>query len=389
MTAKIKKLKNPAESLKKIATWRGQMEGYVLERETEILCAAVALIAKEHCVYVGLPGIAKSEIANEIRRAIDGTSFEIQLNRFITPPEILGGLDVMEMKNGRYVRRSNGYLPTAQIAILDEAFNANGETLKALQSILNERRYSEEGRWVDVPLIFALCTSNVLPEGKDLDALDDRLLMRVESLPLRSKDNWLKVVKRQLVKPTATFDTDDIEICHGEAMKLDFSSDLDDALFAIRQALYSDEVGVYCSDRKWGKALKAMKAYAYLLGDKQVNTTHLTILEHILWRKPEQRVAIRETLNKHVAKWLADIRRANQAIDEIEAKQSKWMSEASNIAEMQSKMGMVSQQLIELNTNVLVPIENMPEAQSTVRAIRDRMNELQARGRKAGEVLGF
>lgn len=72
-------------------------------------------------------------------------------------PAQLAGLE-----NDLYVRKTDGYLPTAEVAFIDEIFKANSAILNALLTLLNERMFDNGNERLDVPL---LCLVRLLPQS--------------------------------------------------------------------------------------------------------------------------------------------------------------------------------------------------------------------------------
>jgi len=111
--------------------------------------------------------------------------FEYLVTRYTTPEEILGPANIDAMLNlSLYYRESEGMLPNAEIAFLDEIFKANSAILNALLSIINERIYYNAGRAFDVDLLTIIGASNEAPDTEELAALYDRFPIRAVSDPV-------------------------------------------------------------------------------------------------------------------------------------------------------------------------------------------------------------
>lgn len=91
------------------------------------------------------------------------------------PPPVLPNAG---LENDEYVRQTDGYLPTAEVAFVDEIFKANSAILNALLTLLNERLFDNGNQRFEVPLLCLVGASNELPESEELDALYDRFLIR-------------------------------------------------------------------------------------------------------------------------------------------------------------------------------------------------------------------
>ena len=153
-------------------------EGLV-EREREIKLLLLALLCEEHVLLIGPPGTGKSALARRLSGVCRGVYFERLLTRFSVPEELFGPLSMAGFEAGVYRRRTEGYLPDAHVAFVDEIFKANSAILNALLTILNERRFEDgAGAMREVPLRVLVGASNGGPEGPDLAALSDRFLFR-------------------------------------------------------------------------------------------------------------------------------------------------------------------------------------------------------------------
>ena len=120
-----------------------------------------------------------SELGRRLSSICDGGAFfERLLTRFSVPEELFGPLSMRGLENDLYVRQTEGYLPTATVAFVDEVFKANSAILNSLLTILNERLFDNGAERVKVPLLCLVGASNELPESEELDALYDRFLLR-------------------------------------------------------------------------------------------------------------------------------------------------------------------------------------------------------------------
>src|SRR5690606_31604170 len=101
------------------------LEAEFLGKEEVIRLLFISAIAGEHMVMVGPPGTAKSALVRAFSETLEASYYEYLLTRFTEPNEIFGPVDIQAFRQGRYERRVEGMLPTAEIAFLDEIFKAN------------------------------------------------------------------------------------------------------------------------------------------------------------------------------------------------------------------------------------------------------------------------
>jgi MoxR-like ATPase len=138
----------------------------------------LAALSREHVLYIGPPGTAKSELSRRLSRLSQGAYFERLLTRFSVPEELFGPLSMRALEEDKYVRQTQGYLPEASVAFVDEIFKANSAILNTLLTLLNERLFDNGSQREPVPLVCMVGASNELPESEELDALYDRFLLR-------------------------------------------------------------------------------------------------------------------------------------------------------------------------------------------------------------------
>ena len=163
----------------KVKRATASLEYGLVERETEVRLLLLAACCGEHLLLLGPPGTAKSELGRRLSALCDGgLFFERLLTRFSVPEELFGPLSMRGLENDQYVRQIDGYLPTANVAFVDEILKANSAILNSLLTILNERLFDNGSERINVPLLCLVGASNELPESEELDALYDRFLLR-------------------------------------------------------------------------------------------------------------------------------------------------------------------------------------------------------------------
>ena len=162
-----------------------ELERGLLQRDVAARALLLAALAGEHVLLLGPPGTAKSELARRLQRLLPGAHyFERLLTRFSVPEELFGPLSLKALEDDRYERLTAGYLPSAEVAFLDEVFKANSAILNTLLGLLHERCFDNGQHRVDVPLVCLVGASNEVPQDESLHAFYDRFLLRVPVAPV-------------------------------------------------------------------------------------------------------------------------------------------------------------------------------------------------------------
>lgn len=286
------------------------------ERDKEIRCIITALVAGEHALLLGPAGTGKSALAQTLCSAIDGGSFfEWLLTRFSVPEELFGPVSIDGMKNDRFRRVTANKLPEAHVAFLDEIFKANSAILNALLTVLNERKFDNDGGRTDIPLEFVVGASNELPEGPELAALFDRFLFRCWTGYTRTPDAFERLMTGDEPAITTRISLADITIAQTAAASVAMPTGTVDELFKLRAELQGK--GVVVSDRRWRKAGKALRAAAWLDGATEVTPDVFPVLAHVLWDLPDQQAPIAQAVARFASAELAEAQEVLDAMAQL------------------------------------------------------------------------
>jgi MoxR-like ATPase len=246
-------------------------------------------------LILGPPGTAKSELSHEVCQRVEGARyFQWLLTRFTTPEELFGPVSLKALEEDRYTRVTDGKLPRAHVAFLDEVFKASSAILNTLLSLMNERRFHGGDGPVEVPLVSLVGAANELPEEDELVALYDRFLLRFEVDYLREDFLFLRMLALEPPQQRSGITLADLEALQARARAVKVPESVRRDLLELRNLLNAK--GVVASDRRYRQSLDLLKARAVLAGRESCASEDLQILEHVLWSEPNERAEVQEAL---------------------------------------------------------------------------------------------
>ncbi len=307
----------------------------VYEREHTIKLCLLAALSGESVFLLGPPGIAKSLIAKRLIQAFEDSSyFEYLMTRFSTPEEVFGPLSIQELKdNGRYLRLTEGYLPTAKVVFLDEIWKAGPAILNTLLTVVNEKTFKNGADIEKVPMRLLISASNELPEqDSGLEALYDRMLVRVFVNRIQNKQNFRSMLttgtsQEAAMPPGLAITNQEYHQWQAELETIEFSEAIFEKLYQLKTLLEERMEKVesqllaqdlYVSDRRWKKSVKLLKASAFFCGRKKINPLDLLLIQDCLWNSPESRQIVREVVEHFAINVAFDQQFISEKLEELQ-----------------------------------------------------------------------
>ncbi len=416
-----------------------EVNGEVAERGELIECIAIALLTRKNLFILGDTGQAKSYAINEFRKRITGArQFERLLSKQTDEEQLFGRIDLSSLipghvpqevlaGNGEYqaclqsladstddeaaesavsklesLRKAlsalyggtprmitTGKIPDSHICFLDEIFKANDGILNSLLTALNERKHTNEGQTVDIPVISFMSASNEIPNFNDpaekiLRPLYDRFDIKVVTEYVSDRQARLGMLRR---KQTATggnaqaaISLDELERMQEEVKSIsvpDAVNELmDDILCELRKA------GVHVSDRKYFNYTPITQAKAWLDRQSEVSASQLLALKNYLWTTPEEITVIEQTLVRMCQNPLRD------KLDNIRAMALDSLDQLK--ADRDNKKAMIKfrGEFIRLY-DMVADLQAKAVSASETNQISAFLDALEAMSREAHSLMGF
>lgn len=267
------------------------------EREDIMAVSLLSALSEQNIFLYGPPGTAKSLISRRLSKAFKTEHyFEYLMQKFSTPEEVFGPVSIIELKKDNYIRKTEGYLPEAEFAFLDEIWKSSPAILNTLLTLINEKVYKNGSQVNNVPLKVLISASNETPpSGQGLEALYDRFLTRLYVPPMDDKQNFNTLLQANATSSDIDIDenllitTNEWKEWKEKIVKVKLSDETLNIIHSIRVKFEEKKLDIYVSDRRWAKAALLLKAGAFFCDRQSTNIVDNLLLSHCLWTSKDNR----------------------------------------------------------------------------------------------------
>ncbi len=171
----------------------------VINREAIIHQAFLALLTGEHLLLQSRTGAGKTLLAEQVFAMFNGANiFKVQASKEQQPDTYFGGLDVAMLKEGKVFHNTEGSIVDCEFAFIDEIFDANDFTLRALLSVLNERALVRGVQNQPAKTHTVIAATNYLRVNEVTEAILDRFMFKAVILPDKNPFLQYRISRRYL-----------------------------------------------------------------------------------------------------------------------------------------------------------------------------------------------
>lgn len=278
----------------------------VVGRDELITQSALALLSREHQLLFSRAGVAKSLYAMCVFKQFSGgNTFSIQMTKGTTEEGVVGAVSIDELKAGRVTHNTKNSLVDANLAFLDEFFDANDVALRSMLGILNERVFKKGQQQEQAKLHTAIATTNYMRQSDVTEAVLDRFVFRSKLTPSEDPITQFSIDKVYEKRggsvpapnPDEQITLDELElladVCEGKIGSYTISAPahvliLKNAIIETYERVLTEAraqkslSAAYISPRTMAKARDVLNAAAILDGRQELATKDLKALEFMI-----------------------------------------------------------------------------------------------------------
>ena len=175
-----------------------QIRSVVVGKDTTLVWALAAILAKGHILLEDIPGVGKTTVAVAFSRALGLSYNRVQFNPDVLPSDITG-YSVLNQATGEMEYRDGAVL--CNLFLADELNRATSRTQSALLEAMEERQVTVDGQTRPVPVPFSvIATQNPAgAAGTQLlpDSQIDRFMICLQMGYPQPKDEVTMLLQRQ------------------------------------------------------------------------------------------------------------------------------------------------------------------------------------------------
>lgn len=285
----------------------------------QIFCA---ILTGEHALIQSRTGVGKSLMTEQIFRMFDGARyFKVQASKEQQPDTYFGGLNIEELKKGLIIHNTSGSLVESEFGFIDEIFDANDFTLRALLTLLNERELVLGVQRQRAAIHTVVAATNYLRVTEITEALLDRFTYQSVVFPDKDPYDQYRIARQYLqhgggaADPPKTIAYSTLRevtrICNGTSARIQIDVPHEILYYTNLVIRYYEELrnrslassrngtpqrDFYISPRRQVKAFDLLRAIAFMHGRTTVTTSDVDKLyvlfttvgieeERALWHK--------------------------------------------------------------------------------------------------------
>lgn len=282
---------------------RNQFKKFFYERNREIDLLMAALIAQRDLLFLGEPGIAKTDLVTAFAKALGLRFWELLATADSVSHDLWGPTDLRALReeNKRRHAATEDYAQNTEVVFLDETFRGTSGFLNSLLKLMAQRLWEDEGKSKPLPLMLLVGAANALKGPEDnVGALKDRFLfwhtsVRLSRTGLRGLLRSTLDHKRPF--PTASVGLEQVTRLQQAVPTVLVKDAVFEGFFSILDAM-QDEGLPLVSDRRLKWTLDALRAQALIKGRLEATMSDLSIVQYCLFTDPAQEAKVASLVMK-------------------------------------------------------------------------------------------
>jgi MoxR-like ATPase len=177
-------LPEPAEIVARVKRVFSALDRELVGFGPVLMQCVYALLTRENLLIFSPAGTAKTLFASLVFSRIRGARvFDTQMSKGTLAEELFGSVDTEQLKRGRLHHNTRDTLVDANLAFVDEFFDANDMVLRALLGIFHERVFKRGCQIETAALHTGIAAANYLRATDVTEAVLDRFLFRASIRP--------------------------------------------------------------------------------------------------------------------------------------------------------------------------------------------------------------